>query len=59
MPENRLTDTERFDWFFGSTVKTSFINVYLDGIANRWTPDKWRAAIDREIAKERDDVTAG
>lgn len=46
------TDTDRFDWFFGSgdqKAKYDFMAVYLKGLSERWTPDQWRAAIDQAM----------
>ena len=47
-----FTDTERFDWYFGSSDKLPFVETYLKGMIEKWTPNQWRAAIDAEMVKE-------
>ena len=39
-------DAARFDWYFGRTDKIDFMQTYLTGMKDGWTPDQWRAAID-------------
>jgi hypothetical protein len=40
-------DSERLDWYFGPELKGGeFINAYMTGIREGWTPDQWRTAID-------------
>jgi hypothetical protein len=40
-------DSERLDWYFGAELKGGeFINAYMTGIREGWTPNQWRAAID-------------
>ena len=40
-------DTERFDWYFSDSDKRGFLNEsYMRGMAEHWTLDQWRTAID-------------
>ena len=39
-------DVERFAWYFGSDDKMPFMKTYIDGLAEGFTLDQWRAAID-------------
>jgi len=48
-----INDTVRFDWFFGVTSKVAFLDDYIRGVSEGWTPDQWRAAIDQQIIKEQ------
>jgi hypothetical protein len=42
-------DAERFAWYFGTEDKVSFMKTYIDGIANGFNLDQWRATIDVAI----------
>lgn len=41
-------DKARLEWYFSSSPPKdqNFMNVYLQGMREGWTPDQWRAAID-------------
>jgi hypothetical protein len=40
-------ERDRLDWYFGPALKGGdFINTYMTGIREKWTPNQWRAAID-------------
>jgi hypothetical protein len=46
-------DAARFDWYFGRTDKIDFMQTYLTGMKDGWTPDQWRAAIDAAMKGAR------
>lgn len=45
--ERLRADRERWDWFFGPLDKRDFLAEYMNGIGEKYTPDEWRAAVDR------------
>ncbi len=53
--ENALlrADTQRLDWYFGSTPKGDFMSTFMEGMKAAWTPDQWRAAIDEAMKGDR------
>lgn len=57
--EQRVAELEaearRFDYYFGSSDKTDFINEYLKGVRKNWSLAQWRIAIDLAIAKSSKD----
>ena len=48
-------DAARFDWYFGRTDKIDFMQTYLTGMKDGWTPDQWRAAIDAAMKGASDE----
>lgn len=46
---DRLADRRRFDWFFSHQPDHAFVRTYMEGMQAGWTPDQWRAAIDRHM----------
>ena len=48
-------DAARFDWYFGKTDKIDFMQTYLTGMKDRWTPAQWRAAIDAAMKGASDE----
>lgn len=45
----RMQDTKRLDWYFGTAPKGDWLATYLAGMQADWTLDQWRAAIDDAI----------
>lgn len=41
-------ERERFDWYLGAGIKSGFLDTYLQGVREGWTPDQWRASIDAQ-----------
>ena len=48
-------DAARFDWYFGKTDKIDFMQTYLTGMKDGWTPAQWRAAIDAAMKGASDE----
>lgn len=48
-------DAARFDWYFGRTDKIDFMQTYLTGMKDGWTPAQWRAAIDAAMKGASDE----
>ena len=53
MDRDKVSDTERLEWFFGDSDKTAWMETYMRGMRERWTVDQWRSAIDAELEAER------
>ena len=40
----------RFDWYFGKTDTTAWLDTYIGGVGQQWGPDRWAHEIDRAMA---------
>lgn len=52
--ESLRLDRDRWDWFFGPTEKGHSLAAYMQGVAERWTPDQWRAWADTAMEREQE-----
>ena len=53
--EQEHADAQRFEWWFTETAERAKCrsNVICRS-SERWTPDDWRAAIDKQMKEEQD-----
>jgi len=51
--EKLPTDTERLDWWFSTIDKRAWINRYLQGVREGWSPARWRIEIDAAMEAEK------